>query len=699
MDRSARTDLLNEAHRCPITQGGIRDLIARLPDTKEDLTAILDEAVDRSDGHAATCLALAAAAAARPCDAEHIARVLPIVARGCAVIPLVTTCTGDRVTMLARVVESGRILPANAALALLVAVRLLDGAPAPDALRIALRRLARRELDPQSGLLVALAARTLGDAQVSEVAAPWVELADAVGESPLAKDLEALVDTPVLEQLPTDEEPATVSGFTVRRAVRKVGRNEPCPCGSGKKYKRCCADKDRERLKDPSPVAGVTMEEYRERAHEFLPVEEFFHLSPERMATFDPEDLPTPHLIAAYRRWLWSQFWEQAEEALEVLATRDDLPESPGGLDDYRVELLQEASRSGERDLALRQGALMNDLSAFPDLELRLALLEPSAETVATLEAAVAHALAGEDDTELVELAYALLDQLPALGIAVTRGIVDPSRDLDSDLLLDEIERARDVLALPPGDRALSIYDALLGESVGRQLGATQAPSPSTPGQDAGAEAQELRRSLRQAAQRSAALEARLTAANRRLAAQVPQPREVEASPEHVRDDEARRLRAKVKELKGHIAESHRERRDLRTRLADLSRRLDQTTVASQNAASAPMASDAQDDSVASPAPGFEQPLVPRFTDSAARSLRGAPAAVAAAALALAAELAAGRAGPAARVKRLEETGDLWSARVGIHYRLLFRFRADAGELEVCDLVHRGRLDATARRR
>jgi tetratricopeptide (TPR) repeat protein len=24
----------------------------------------------------------------------------------------------------------------------------------------------------------------------------------------------------------------------------KVGRNEPCPCGSGKKYKRCCLGKD-----------------------------------------------------------------------------------------------------------------------------------------------------------------------------------------------------------------------------------------------------------------------------------------------------------------------------------------------------------------------------------------------------------------------------------------------------------------------
>ena len=27
---------------------------------------------------------------------------------------------------------------------------------------------------------------------------------------------------------------------TVRRQGRKIGRNEPCPCGSGKKYKKCC---------------------------------------------------------------------------------------------------------------------------------------------------------------------------------------------------------------------------------------------------------------------------------------------------------------------------------------------------------------------------------------------------------------------------------------------------------------------------
>jgi SEC-C motif-containing protein len=27
---------------------------------------------------------------------------------------------------------------------------------------------------------------------------------------------------------------------TIVRAAPKVGRNEPCPCGSGKKYKHCC---------------------------------------------------------------------------------------------------------------------------------------------------------------------------------------------------------------------------------------------------------------------------------------------------------------------------------------------------------------------------------------------------------------------------------------------------------------------------
>lgn len=27
-----------------------------------------------------------------------------------------------------------------------------------------------------------------------------------------------------------------------QEAEKKIGRNEPCPCGSGKKYKKCCGE-------------------------------------------------------------------------------------------------------------------------------------------------------------------------------------------------------------------------------------------------------------------------------------------------------------------------------------------------------------------------------------------------------------------------------------------------------------------------
>lgn len=34
----------------------------------------------------------------------------------------------------------------------------------------------------------------------------------------------------------------------------QVGRNDPCPCGSGKKYKQCCFQKDA--LKKKNPLMG-----------------------------------------------------------------------------------------------------------------------------------------------------------------------------------------------------------------------------------------------------------------------------------------------------------------------------------------------------------------------------------------------------------------------------------------------------------
>ncbi|MEA3345277.1 MAG: SEC-C metal-binding domain-containing protein [Chloroflexota bacterium] len=42
-----------------------------------------------------------------------------------------------------------------------------------------------------------------------------------------------------------------------RRRLREVGRNDPCPCGSGKKYKHCCMRKDKAIIKGSVPVSGT----------------------------------------------------------------------------------------------------------------------------------------------------------------------------------------------------------------------------------------------------------------------------------------------------------------------------------------------------------------------------------------------------------------------------------------------------------
>ena len=44
------------------------------------------------------------------------------------------------------------------------------------------------------------------------------------------------IHEPVIEEMP--EMPS--KGKTIVRDTPKIGRNDPCPCGSGKKYKKCC---------------------------------------------------------------------------------------------------------------------------------------------------------------------------------------------------------------------------------------------------------------------------------------------------------------------------------------------------------------------------------------------------------------------------------------------------------------------------
>ena len=76
-----------------------------------------------------------------------------------------------------------------------------------------------------------------------------------LGEDDFLPELDALTKTPAMRgklalQIPEAVVAMYEYWLPYRRAVYerevakslqvKVGRNEPCPCGSGKKFKRCC---------------------------------------------------------------------------------------------------------------------------------------------------------------------------------------------------------------------------------------------------------------------------------------------------------------------------------------------------------------------------------------------------------------------------------------------------------------------------
>lgn len=42
--------------------------------------------------------------------------------------------------------------------------------------------------------------------------------------------------------------------------MKKIGRNSPCPCGSGKKYKRCCQQKETDVLNRELPTGRFRYE-------------------------------------------------------------------------------------------------------------------------------------------------------------------------------------------------------------------------------------------------------------------------------------------------------------------------------------------------------------------------------------------------------------------------------------------------------
>jgi hypothetical protein len=347
-------------------------------------------------------------------------------------------------------------------------------------------------------------------------------------------------------------------------------------------------------------------------------------------------------------------------------------------------------------------------LAALPQkyadaVALDMAFLRGSADLLERLEKTAAEALRTENDGAIaLELAHAVIAHRPALGIFIARGALHEGRVAECERLLERMEDARDRLLLAPFEPWWDFYEAMIEESAEQREERARAAGEK----ELRAELRRARQAARKASAEVAKLQQRAMEVDEALAAKpaaskrsapktiTPATTTSQERPAEL-EEERRRLRSKIDELQRIIGEGQEERRDLRRKLADVVEEDAKHEPPSPGRAETEDPDEDEDE----PASGVDAPrqvLVPRFSDRAARSVSDMTAAVADGVFSVVAGLAAGRPNAWSYVKQLTKVRGVFSARAGIHHRVLFA-NADRS-LDVLDVIHRKDLEQAIER-
>jgi len=466
-------------------------------------------------------------------------------------------------------------------------------------------------------------------------------------DDPLLSTLVQAYDTPEWRQVAQETADWLVNAYTgpvlgvvpelpvAAPRAAKIGRNDKCPCGSGRKYKKCCEGK-------PLADQPATAESLGQ-----LPIADLARRDP---AGVDPTlRVPVAHDLIRFGELDAARRWADAvvsdDERAEVLAILAETLAALGRLDAAR--------------------ALADELPpSLRPLELPVRGATP-ARGIKALERIAAATL----DERVGELALAALaSPFPAVGVAVARGVLlDPDVPVDDRLeVLAALHDRRDREGWWPWDRA-AVWPVDAADE--------------RPGDDVVQQHLQARRHAEAAFQRVERERARLEGELARARRQVdtaPARSEEELATAELRDELAR--------LKVEHKRVHGERNALRRELRELAE-LD-AVVAEEEATPAPGgAADEGDDEITA-AMGVRLPLLP---DGFAEVLGRVPVATARQTMQRLGELCSGRATGWRDTKRLLGFDNVWRVRIGRSYRMLYRVHE--GSLEVLDLVHRQELE------
>lgn len=680
--------LIQTLHSARLTRREIQSLAARLPSSQEELDRLIGSLIASADDNGATALAFAMISNGRTIEARRLPEWLPLINEITGAATVALQAKGEVIESLLTAVDSGVMGWEREGVSLMIAAW------------ICLHREPKRELPPALIPKARMLARDIGRDDPAML--PLFALAQITGDKGLQHVLEDQCAPPppdgikaILEYLieklcaeplyfvPEQIDRVIHTDGPLRRAAPKVGRNDPCPCGSGKKYKKCCFEKDQERLHHSTEIAGITTDELEAMPEPFLTRDRLENMRAPKLARLRIEMVPQFLQAMMLERLCLFRMTPALLQAWEKVGRRPDLLNAWG-------ECVDQAAQAGNRELVQRlvdlPGEPLHEFSIPFNAQLLLVQDQPK-EFLRLLEEACRKTLENPKDYGAFDAAFGLAEgNLPGLAAILARGVAAVSNPYDAETVFDLIGKIRDRLNLPPEDPGEWILDRNyelpeeIDESTREDLANAQRQIAA-----ASAESNRLRSQL---AETRAQLERQERLASRNKAVLNAAPSTLASA---AADTSVEQLRNRVNELKAALKERHAERNALRRELNEVmaeAAELREKTSLPNNDSKPPLERDYEDEAFSAEEQTPLQPLrLPVFPNRFFQTLETFPENVSRSVMSLIGELAAGEPAAFVGMRRLRIRHEICRVRAAKDYRLLFKLRNDT--LEVVDLINR----------
>lgn len=514
-----------------------------------------------------------------------------------------------------------------------------------------------------------------------------------------------LIDFDIKKDLPDRPPPKVIAtGGTLRRPVAKVGRNDPCHCGSGKKYKRCCQGKDSELLADASEYEGITRTQLQENPGVVSDTQLIDEMRAYEIKKLDPAKLNARQLLVANRRAAAFGLYEIAFNMLVECSGRTDLDFEfdPG----HFVEIMERALSSGNMDVAENARKLIPedyDLVDWDDVNMQFEIHQ-NPGVLSVLEKRCATALDPDaefdvlHDHDLCNLAHILHRKFPAISILFARAAVSqcPDRLLDNDVLVEVVHECRVDLGLEPWDDPI---DEMVSEGEGeyeKQRCEIQHAGVESDLRGELAVAREQAKSsakkLRDAEMDLQKMKKELAATEKSKGASEKKSVVAPVGPSSEQRETMERLRRQIENMKVEIGNQQEQRRKLRQQLER-----EQRPGRSQETADSDENRDAGDEQVEMPSKKERRIIIPEYKDSFRDACGNMPASVVGGALKALSGVASYDAAAWRNFRSIKRLSNIYRMRIGIHYRLLLKWIPGAS-LCALDLIPRQDLESWIKR-